>query len=154
MLRSRLYRRRVATPPHSSQVDDLSANVADAPSRSAEGSRHRMSLRNRLLIFLTAWLIVLMPVLFWWNTWFGRPLSEKQIAEYLTDEKHPRHIQQALVQLSERMDRHDPVAARWYPQIVGLASYPVEEVRNTDAWVMGQDTSGPGFHEALLRMLG
>ncbi len=30
---------------------------------------------------------------------------------------------------------------------------PVEEVRNTDAWVMGQDTSGAGFHEALLKML-
>jgi HEAT repeat protein len=29
----------------------------------------------------------------------------------------------------------------------------VEEVRNTDAWVMGQDTSGPGFHEMLLKML-
>src|SRR5439155_450868 len=28
-----------------------------------------------------------------------------------------------------------------------------EEVRNTDAWVMGQDTSGTGFHEALLKML-
>jgi HEAT repeat protein len=26
-------------------------------------------------------------------------------------------------------------------------------VRNTDAWVMGQDASGAGFHEALLRML-
>ena len=42
---------------------------------------------------------------------------------------------------------------QWYPQVVGLASYPVEEVRNTDAWVMGQDTSGAGFHEALLKML-
>jgi hypothetical protein len=29
----------------------------------------------------------------------------------------------------------------------------VEEVRNTDAWVMGQDTSGAGFHETLLKML-
>src|SRR5262249_16174328 len=29
----------------------------------------------------------------------------------------------------------------------------VEEVRNTDAWVMGQDTAGPGFHDALLKML-
>ena len=29
----------------------------------------------------------------------------------------------------------------------------VEEIRNTDAWVMGQDTSGAGFHETLLRML-
>jgi biotin carboxyl carrier protein len=113
----------------------------------------RMSTRNRLLFFLTAWLIVLMPFLFWWNTWFGRQLSDKQLAEYLQDEKHPRHIQHALVQIGERMTRHDASVTQWYPQVAKLASYPVEEVRNTDAWVMGQDTSGAGFHEALLKML-
>ena len=117
-----------------------------------------MSTRNRLLFFLTAWLIVLMPFLFWWNTWFGRQLSDKQLAEYLQDEKHPRHIQHALVQIGERMTRHDTSVTQWYPQVVRLASDPVEEVRNTDAWVMGQDvlvkdTSGAGFHAALLKML-
>jgi biotin carboxyl carrier protein len=112
-----------------------------------------MSTRNRLLFLLTGWLIVLMPFLFWWSTWFGRQLSDKQIAEYLRDDKHPRHIQHALVQLGERMARKDPAVTRWYPTLPQLASYPVEEVRNTDAWVMGQDTSGPGFHEALLKML-
>ena len=116
-------------------------------------SRPRMSTRNRLLFFLTGWLIVLMPFLFWWNTWFGRQLSDKQIAEYLRDDKHPRHIQHALVQIGERMERKDPTVARWYDELPQLASYPVEEVRNTDAWVMGQDTSGLGFHEALLKML-
>lgn len=112
-----------------------------------------MSTGNRLLFFLTAWLIVLMPFLFWWNTWFGRHLSDRQLAEYLQDEKHPRHIQHALVQMGERMGRHDGSVNRWYPDAIRLASDPVEEVRNTDAWVMGQDTSGAGFHEALLRML-
>ncbi len=116
--------------------------------------RPRMSTGNRLLFFLTAWLIVLMPFLFWWNTWFGRQLSDKQLAEYLQDERHPRHIQHALVQIAERMSRHDAGVARWYADAIRLASDPVEEVRNTDAWVMGQDTSGAGFHEALLRMLG
>jgi biotin carboxyl carrier protein len=112
-----------------------------------------MSTRNRLLFFLTAWLIVLMPFLFWWNTWFGRQLSGKQIVEYLNDDKHPRHIQHALVQVGERMARHDASAAHWQPELIRLASHPVEEVRNTDAWVMGQDTSASGFHEALLKML-
>jgi hypothetical protein len=114
----------------------------------------RMSTRNRLLFFVTGWLIVLMPFLFWWNTWFGRQLSDKQITEYLLDSKHPRHIQQALVQIGERISRHDPGVARWYPDLVTLSAYPVNEVRNTDAWVMGQDTSGTGFHEVLLKMLG
>jgi len=121
----------------------------------AEESRRRprMSTRNRILFLLVGWLIVLMPFLFWWNTWFGRPLSDPQLNEYLHDEKKPRHIQQALVQISERMTRHDASLSRWYPDLVRLASYPVEEVRNTDAWVMGQDTSGAGFHDALLKML-
>ena len=112
-----------------------------------------MSTRNRLLFLFTGWLIVLMPFLFWWNTWFGRQLSDKQLTEYLQDDKHPRHIQHALVQMGERMSRHDASVTQWYPDAVRLASYPVEEVRNTDAWVMGQDTSGAGFHEALLKML-
>jgi biotin carboxyl carrier protein len=116
-------------------------------------SRPRMSTRNQLLFFATGWLIVLMPFLFWWNTWFGRQLSDKQIAEYLQDEKHPRHIQHALVQMGEHMSRGDVSVKQWYPDAVRLANYPVEEVRNTDAWVMGQDTSGAGFHDALLKML-
>jgi hypothetical protein len=115
--------------------------------------RHRMSTRNKALFFLTAWLIVLMPFLFWWNTWFGRPLSDAKLDEYLKDEKHPRHIQHALVQLGERMAKGDAATPQWYPEVVRLASHPVEEVRNTDAWVMGQATAGPGFHEALLKML-
>lgn len=133
----------------------MSANPIPDQSTPVESlsKRPRMSTRNRLLFFLTAWLIVLMPFLFWWNTWFGRQLSDKQLTEYLQDDKHPRHIQHALVQIGERMGRHDPSVTRWYPEAVRLATYPVEEVRNTDAWVMGQDTSGTGFHEALLRML-
>jgi biotin carboxyl carrier protein len=123
------------------------------PADAGKRPKPRMSMRNRLLFLLTGWLIVLMPFLFWWSTWFGRQLSDKQLAEYLQDQKHPRHIQHALVQIGERMTRHDTSVTQWYPQVVHLASYPVEEVRNTDAWVMGQDTSGPGFHEALLKML-
>ena len=118
-----------------------------------------MSTRNRLLFFATGWLIVLMPFLFWWNTWFGRQLSDQQLAEYLQDDKKPRHIQHALVQIGERVMRHDPGVTRWYPDVVRLASYPIEEVRNTDAWVMGQDVTSKdaasaGFHPALLKMLG
>jgi len=123
------------------------------PSAATVRSFHRSNQHNRLLFFLTAWLIVLMPFLFWWSTWFGRPLSNKQIGEYLNDEKHPRHIQHALVQLGERMARHDPSARRWYAETVQLASHSVEEVRNTDAWVMGQDPSSQAFHATLLRML-
>jgi hypothetical protein len=115
--------------------------------------RKSMSRTQKILFFVTGWLIVLMPFLFWWNTWFGRQLSNQQLTAYLHDDKKPRHIQQALVQISERISRHDAAVAQWYPELVALSADPVEEVRNTDAWVMGQDTSGTGFHETLLRML-
>jgi hypothetical protein len=113
-----------------------------------------MSTRHRLLFFVTGWLLVLMPFLFWWNTWFGRHLSDKQVTEYLRDNTHPRHIQHALIQMGERMSRHDSSVSVWYPDLVRLSTHSVEEVRNTDAWVLGQDTAGPGFHDALLKMLG
>jgi biotin carboxyl carrier protein len=134
---------------------EISAPDAEPGSKPA---KPRMSTRNRLLFFFTAWLIVLMPFLFWWNTWFGRQLSDKQLAEYLQDDKKPRHIQHALVQIGERVTRHEGGVTRWYPDVVRLASYPIEEVRNTDAWVMGQDATSKdatsaGFHEALLKML-
>jgi hypothetical protein len=112
-----------------------------------------MSRAQKLLFFLSAWLICLMPFLFWWNTWFGRKLSDQQLTEYLHDAKKPRHIQQALVQVGERITRQDATAKQWYPQLVQLAADPAEEVRNTDAWVMGEDPSGAGFHETLLKML-
>lgn len=137
----------------SKQASVPSQEVAGVPAALASAPRHRMSTRNRFLFFLTAWLIVLMPFLFWWNTWFGRHLTDRQVSDYLNDEKHPRHIQHALVQLGERMTQHDASVARWYPDLVRLSAHPVEEVRNTDAWVMGQDTTQSAFHEALLKML-
>jgi hypothetical protein len=115
--------------------------------------KRSMSRTQKILFFATGWLIVLMPFLFWWNTWFGRHLSDQQLTEYLHDDKKPRHIQQALVQMSERMSHSDARTKQWYPDLIRLANDPVEEVRNTDAWVMGQDTSGARFHQTLLRML-
>ena len=123
------------------------------PAAESAPAKRRMSTKQRLLFFATGWLIVLMPFLFWWNTWFGRQLPDAKLAEYLHDDAHPRHIQHALVQIGERMARHDASVEQWYPTLVSLAANPVEEIRNTDAWVMGQDTSGPGFHAALLAML-
>jgi HEAT repeat len=125
----------------------------DGDARPQPNAKRGMSRMQKILFFATGWLIVLMPFLFWWNTWFGRPLSDQQLNEYLHDDKKPRHIQHALVQMGERMSKGDATAKRWYPDLLRLGSDPVEEVRNTDAWVMGQDTSGAGFHETLLRML-
>src|SRR5689334_2926597 len=66
-----------------------------------------MSRTQKILFFAIGWLIVLMPFLFWWSTWFGRHLSDRQLNEYLHDDKKPRHIQHALVQMGDRMSHKD-----------------------------------------------
>jgi hypothetical protein len=126
--------------------------VGDGSSVEAK-SKRSMSRTQKILFFAVGWLIVLMPFLFWWSTWFGRPLSDSELNEYLHDNNKPRHIQHALVQLGDRMSKGDVAAKKWYPDLLRLSSDPVEQVRNTDAWVMGQDTSGASFHETLLKML-
>src|SRR6201993_5113951 len=138
-------------------ADQTPAQIPDQQPASGQTGdpkpKRSMSRTQKLLFFVTGWLIVLMPFLFWWNTWFGRHLNDQQLTEYLHDDKKPRHIQHALVQLGDRMSHTDAKAKQWYPDLLHLATNPVEEVRNTDAWVMGQDTSGAGFHDALLKML-
>ncbi len=116
-------------------------------------AKPRMSTRNRLLFYAVAWFIVLLPFLFWRSTWFGRPLTDSQIAEYLRDDSKPRQIQHALVQIGERMARGDRSANQWYPEMVRLTTHRVEEIRTTDAWLMGQDPSYPQFRDPLKTML-
>jgi hypothetical protein len=109
--------------------------------------------RAYLLITVFALLLVLFPFLFWYGTWFGRKLTDAQLGEYLADRAKPRHAQHALVQLGERISRHDPGAARWYPQVVELSYSPLIEIRQTAAWIMGQDHTYAPFHEALLKLI-
>ena len=94
-----------------------------------------------------------MPFLFWNATWFGRPLTDDQIAKAFQDRKHAREIQHALTQIELRMEKNDSSVRRWYPQLVTFANDPLPEIRVTDAWVMGQDNTAPEFHDALRKML-
>jgi hypothetical protein len=94
-----------------------------------------------------------MPFLFWNATWFGRPITDQQISKALADRSPPREIQHVLSQIETQIERNDPAVRKWYPQIVALSKDPVEEIRVTDAWVMGQDNTAPEFHQALLPML-
>jgi hypothetical protein len=105
-----------------------------------------------LLIALFAVALVALPFLFWYATWFGRKLSDSQIDEYFAERDKPRHAQHALVQLGERISHHQNVA-RWYPQVLAQASSPNLELRQTAAWIMGQDRAYEPFHEALRRLV-
>jgi hypothetical protein len=81
----------------------------------------RPGKRAYFLITLFAFLLVLFPFLFWYGTWFGRRLTDRQIDEYLSDASKPRHAQHALVQIGERLGRGDPAVTRWYPRVVELS---------------------------------
>jgi multidrug efflux pump subunit AcrA (membrane-fusion protein) len=113
---------------------------------------HRPGRRAYLLIGLFALALVLFPFLFWYNTWFGRKLSDSDIDSYFADSSKPRHIQHAMVQVGERLSRGQS-GARWYPRVVAQASNTNLEIRQTAAWIMGQDRKYPPFHEALLKLI-
>jgi hypothetical protein len=130
------------------------------PGVESNSTKKRMPARTRLLVFFVAWALLSLPYFFWRSSWFGRPLSDSEINQYLHDDAKPRHVQHALVQIGERITRardrgQSPASAaqQWYPDLVRLADYKVEEVRNTDAWLMGHDPSRPEFHDALRKML-
>ncbi|HMG73846.1 MAG TPA: HEAT repeat domain-containing protein [Pyrinomonadaceae bacterium] len=109
--------------------------------------------RASLPLIIVAALFIIVPFLTWYGTWFGRDLSDQDIATYLADEKNPRHIQHALSRVEERIERGDPSAKKFYPQIIALAKSPTGEVRKTAAWVMGQDNKSQEFHQALVSLL-
>jgi biotin carboxyl carrier protein len=112
----------------------------------------RVSLRNRILFLAAVWLVALVQLFFWRGTWFGRPLSDQQIGDYLHD-KNPRRVQHALIQLGDRMAHKDPTAEAWYPELVVLAVSGDEDIRTTAAQVMDEDPTRPEFHDVLLHML-
>src|SRR5215471_20683400 len=114
----------------------------------------RPGKRAYLLITGFALLLVLFPFLFWYGTWFGRRLTDRQIDEYLNDVSKPRHAQHALVQIGERLGHGDGAAQRWYPKVVELSHSKLLELRQTTAWIMGQDHRYQPFHDALARLTG
>ena len=109
--------------------------------------------RTPLPFIIIAILFVVVPFLTWYLTWFGRPLSNVDIENYLNDEKNVRHVQQALSQIEERMEKGDASVKRWYPKIVALSGSSVTEIRKTTAWLMGQDNKSDEFHAALWNLL-
>jgi hypothetical protein len=104
-------------------------------------------------MLLLAALFVAACFLAWYFSWFGRELSDADISKYLADEKNPRHVQHALLQIQHRIERGDPNAKNWYPQIITLSGNPETEFRLTVAWLMGFDNKAQEFHDALLKLL-
>ncbi|HEU4766621.1 MAG TPA: HEAT repeat domain-containing protein [Pyrinomonadaceae bacterium] len=112
--------------------------------RRAPGSGWILALA---ILFLAA------TFLAWYFTWFGRELSDADISKYLNDEKNPRHVQHALLQIQQRIERGDANAKSWYPHLVTLSQNAETEFRLTTAWVMGFDPKSTEFHDALNKLL-
>jgi len=126
-------------------VNDKSPETPPSPPRTRQ--------RSTWPLIILAALFIIVPFLTWYTTWFGRDLSDAEIAKYLADEKNPRHIQHALSQIEARIEKGDPNVKKFYPQIVNAAKSPTGEIRKTAAWVMGQDNSSPEFHQALIGLI-
>jgi hypothetical protein len=74
-----------------------------------------------IAVLITIWLLVLVPSLFLHTEWFGRPLSDQQIGEYL-HAHDPALIEHALNQIGDRMARHDKSVDIWYPECTGTVA--------------------------------
>jgi biotin carboxyl carrier protein len=137
----------MTTEKEAQEAEQMAAQRAEAPRKPFGG-------RWAYAVLILALLFVLMPFLFWNATWFGRSLTDAQIGKALNNRTHPREIQHALAQIEARMEARDATVRRWYPEMVRLSSDPVDEIRVTDAWAMGQDNTAQEFHAALVKMLG
>jgi len=120
--------------------DSAGMPVASTPPRSN---------RPSIIIVLVPVLVVLVTFLFWYSTWFGRPLGDREMAECLTDTSVPHKTQHALAQVAQEIARRDPAAKRWYPQVLALTRHREPQFRLMAAWVMGQDNTSAEFHQAL-----
>lgn len=109
--------------------------------------------RGSLPILILAALFLASTFLAWYFTWFGRNLSEADITRYLADTKNPRHVQHALLQIQQRMERKDRSVRNWYPQLLTLTDSPEVEYRLTVAWLLGFDNQNSDFHQALSKLL-
>lgn len=109
--------------------------------------------RSPVAIVILAALFVAVPLMTWEQTWFGRKLTDAQMRSYLEDERHPRHMQHALSQISDRILQGDATVRQWYPQVAALAHCGNGAVRVTAAWVLGQDNTSSLFHQTLQSLL-
>jgi hypothetical protein len=108
---------------------------------------------SNIWLIIVAAVFIVVPFLTWYLTWFGRGLSDQELATYLSDQNNPRHQQHALLQVEAKIEKGGPNVKQFYPQIIAASKSPVPEVRKTAAWVMGADNKSEDFHAALRPLL-
>jgi hypothetical protein len=104
-------------------------------------------------ILVVVLLFVLIPFFSWYGSWFGRPLSDSKIEQYLSATAKPRDTQHALSFIGNKIIEGDKSMQRWYPLVVAASQNESAEVRKIAAWTMGQDNKSEEFHAALLPLI-
>lgn len=105
-------------------------------------------------IFLLLAAALIVPAVFWRQSWFGSQLSDEEILRRLSQGENPRQLQHACEQISRRMQRDPQGARQFYDPLVALADHPDEQIRCVVAWCMGEEGGGhEPFHRALLGLL-
>src|SRR4029078_6130296 len=113
--------------------------MSDSEKSASQPVRAAQRVKASGPILVLAGLFLIATFLAWYFTWFGRGLSDADISQYLADTKNPRHVQHALLQVQQRMERAYISARKWYPDIVSLSANQEAEFRLTTAWLMGFD---------------
>src|SRR5262245_56218117 len=131
----------------------MSDNEPSVEEQQVTAPPRRLSRKYPWAIVAVVVLFVIVPFISWYGTWFGRPLSDAKMEEYLHDKNKPRNVQHALAQIGNRIVDGDKLVQRFYPEVVLAADNPQPEVRMTAAWSMGQDNTSQEFHDALMRLV-
>ena len=115
--------------------------------------KRTLFFRSKLLLLTVLLIGIWIPFQFGYGVWFGRDLTDEQLAIYLSSDSKQRLVQHALSQIGERMIAGDPTVRKWYAHIAGLVDNPSTSLRAQAAWVMGHDHTSEIFHMTLLRNL-
>ena len=134
-------------------TEEVMPSLIMSDSVSSENITGRERRLSGSIIFGVPIVLVAVTFLFWYQTWFGRRLTNSELSEYLQDTSLPHKTQHALTQAAEEILRHDPNVERVYPQIVALAGNKEAGFRSMAAWVMGQDNKSAEFHQTLLKLI-
>lgn len=136
-------------------MSDTHAHTGANDDGSAHADGHAVRAARRRTpwpLIVVALLLVIVPSLTWYLTWFGRSLTDDELTRYLSD-SNPRHAQHALSQLAERVEKGDAATARWSPQVLALSRSRTPDLRMTAAWVMGLEHKSEEYRTALARLL-
>lgn len=144
---------RNASPGTPSHGGADSASQSKGGASALASSRSPVSRRATIVVAGVPFLLILVTFLFWYQTWFGRRLSDSEMGRYLADTSAPRKTQHALSQLARHIAQGDSTVKHWYPQVVRLAGNQDTGLRSMVAWVMGQDNKSEEFHRSLLKLV-